>query len=288
MAKIVTVMNMKGGVGKTTLVLNIGAGLAQYTVGGKARKVLLIDYDPQFNLSQALLESKIYYQLENQKKTCLSILQDDLAEVSPFKIQAPGTHNPPDPAAVTHRVTSYRGGTYLDIVPSTLDLMYLALGNTASKLHIYDERFAKFIEHCRPLYDLVLIDCHPAGSILTRTSLRNSDHVLIPVAPQRFAIRGIGLMKKFIESVRDAGKGPIPHVLFNAMPRGGATDEETQIRAAPELAPLCFKESLKRYKAFAEPMGGKGFVWKSKRPYSGEAAMNLSAVMQELVTRIGI
>ena len=164
MAKVVTVMNMKGGVGKTTLSLHLGAGVAQYVLHGKERKVLLIDYDPQFNLSQALLDSKTYFALEKQHKTCLAILQDDATQSDPFKIRVPGNHSPPNPSEIAHRVISYRNGTYLDIVPSTLNLMYLALGSAAGKVDVFEERFAKFIDLCRPLYDLILIDCQPDRS----------------------------------------------------------------------------------------------------------------------------
>lgn len=284
MSKVITVMNMKGGVGKTTVALNLGAGIAQYRLG-RDRRVLLIDYDPQFNLSQALLEPATYFSLEKQRKTCLAILQDDASQVDPFTIQVPGNHTPPHPATVTHRVVSYRGGTYLDIVPSTLELMYLALGNSSGKLHVFEERFAKFIASCRPLYDLILIDCHPAGSILTRTSLRSSDHVLIPVAPQPYALRGIGLMLKFIAASQIGGQGPIPHILFNAVPRHEISDEEAQVRQSKELAPYCLAATLKKLKAFSEPMGGQGFVWANTKPYSGEAKTNLLAVMNEVITR---
>lgn len=287
MSKVVTVMNMKGGVGKTTVSLNLGAGIAQYRFGN-ARKVLLIDYDPQFNLSQALLKPKIYFKLENEKKTCLAILQDDASQVDPFTIRVPGNHTPPSPAEIAHRAVSYTGGTYLDIVPSTMELMYLALGNSSGKLHVFEERFEKFIASCRMLYDLILIDCHPAGSILTRTSLRTSDHVLIPVAPQPYALRGIGLMMQFIDSLKNSGKTPIPHILLNAMPRTGTADEETQLRDNPKLAPYCFSATLKKYKAFAEPMGGDGFVWKNCKPYSGEAKSNLIAVMREFIQKCAL
>ena len=288
MSKVVTVMNMKGGVGKTTLSLHLGAGIAQYILANKTRRVLLIDYDPQFNLSQALLDAKTYYALERQKKTCLSILQDDDTQVSPFELKVPGNHTPPPPAKITHRAVSYQGGTYLDIVPSTLNLMYLALGNTTSKLSAYEERFEKFIALCRPNYDLILIDCHPAGSILTRTSLRASDHVIIPVAPQPYAIRGIGLMKEFVEASQQSKKVVKPHILFNMVPRGGPTPEETQIRQSADLAPMCFVSTFKKFKAFAEPMGGQNLVWNSKKPYSGEAKQNLIAVMNEVITRVGL
>lgn len=287
MGKVVTVMNMKGGVGKTTVTVNLGAGMANYMIDGKPRSVLLIDYDPQFNLSQVLLEPKTYFSLEAQKKTCLSILQDPASHRDPFKILVPGNHAPPPPSKVAHRVIRY-ATTHLDLIPSTLDLMYLALGDSSNKTHVFDERFEKFIAACRPLYDLIMIDCHPAGSILTRTSLRNSDHVLIPVAPQPFALRGIGLMMKFISSAQSMGNGPRPHILFNLAPRTGQSKEELEVRNTPDLAANCFASTLKKYKAFSDPMAGKNFAWKSGKSFSKEAMSNLLAVLTELSTRCSL
>jgi chromosome partitioning protein len=100
-----------------------------------------------------------------------------------------------------------------------------------------EERFQKFIAQCKSIYDLVFMDCHPAGSLFTKTSLRNSDHVLIPVVPQRYSQRGIGLMMDFIAAKSNPGTAPTPHILFNATPRNGIAIEETEIRANAEYAP---------------------------------------------------
>jgi chromosome partitioning protein len=80
MAIVVTVMNMKGGVGKTTVAMHIAGALARYRWPSKNPiRVLMIDYDPQFNLSQAFLPAKDYFALEKAKKTVLSVLQEDVA-----------------------------------------------------------------------------------------------------------------------------------------------------------------------------------------------------------------
>jgi chromosome partitioning protein len=66
---VVTVMNMKGGVGKTTVTLNLSGVFSQYSFGNNPLRVLAIDYDPQFNLSQAYLTPSAYFALEKQSKT---------------------------------------------------------------------------------------------------------------------------------------------------------------------------------------------------------------------------
>lgn len=286
MGVVITVMNMKGGVGKTTVAMHLAGITARYRINAKPRKVLAIDYDPQFNMSQSFLPAKTYFSLEKQRKTTLSVLLDDDTNLDPYKLQVPGNHTPPKVADIATRLYGHTNA-YLDLVPSTLDLMYVALGQATSQTKPIEERFEKFIAECKSEYDVVFIDCHPAGSLFTKTSLRNSDHVLIPVVPQRYAQRGIVLMMNFIAKKAAGESSPQPHILFNATPRNGVASQETEIRANAEYSPHCMTNTLKKFKVFSEPEGGIGFVWASGKPYSTEALINLYRVATELMNCTG-
>ena len=287
MGVVVTVMNMKGGVGKTTVAVHLAGLIARRQFGDKWRKVLLVDYDPQFNASQAMIRADLYFELERQRKTMMAVLMEDEAIVDPYRLQVPGNEDPPRLAELVHRAYAGQHDNLLDIVPSSLELMYVALGQTDKRTTPIEERFRKFIAECRSSYDMVFIDCHPSGSIFTKTSLRNSDHVLIPVAPQSYAVRGVGLMMRFIEFKRQGTVGPTPHLLFNLTGRRGVSNEERSIRSDPRFAPLCMSSTLHKYKAFSVPTEGRGFVWTSGKPYSTEAYVNLYRVAEEFVSRIG-
>jgi len=288
MGTVVTIMNMKGGVGKTTVAMHLGGVIARYNFVGKKRKVLLLDYDPQFNLSQAFIPPNKYFELENERKTTLAILQDDETDLDPFRLQVPGNEIPPKVVDLIYEVYCFVDGTKLDLIPSTLDLMYIALGHSLKRTKPIEERFDKFMAETRKKYDLILIDCHPAGSVFTKTSLRNSDHVIIPVVPQRYAVRGIGLMMQFIESKHLGTHTPIPHILFNLTDKAGISKEEIEIRSNKKFSKLCMTATLKRYRAFSEPLDGKGFVWYSRKPWSTRAFQNLCAVAEEFINRTGI
>lgn len=284
---VVTVMNMKGGVGKTTATVNLAGILSSYSVAGKpALRVLAIDYDPQFNLSQAFMPAEDYFAAESLRKTTLAVLMDSGVALNPYQLQVSGNHNPPSVKALATNIFTYKSSR-LDIIPSTLDLMYVALGQATTNTKPIEERFEKFIAECRTEYDLILIDCHPAGSLFTKTSLLNSDFVLIPVMPQKYAVRGIGLMMEFIKAKKAGSKSPVPLILFNSTARTRVSAEESSIRADAKYAPFCLASTLKWYKAFGEPEGGNGFVWKSTKPYSTSAFQNLLAVAREFRTKVG-
>jgi len=286
--KVVTVMNMKGGVGKTTVAMHVAGSIARFRHSGleSVKRILMIDYDPQFNLSQAHLPSNFYFDLAKKRKTTLAVLMDDDSNLDPYEIQVPGNHNPPSVKDIRAELINYKDGGCLHLVPSTLDLMYVALGQSTQQLKPIEERFSKFIIECRELYDLVVVDCHPAGSIFTKTSLKNSDAVLMPVVPEKFAARGIGLMMKFIEAKKNGMNGPVPYILFNRTGRNGISSVEASIRSSSSYGKYCLTNSMKLYSAFSEPEEGKGFVWTSRKPYSKEARGNAHSVTSEFLKKV--
>ncbi len=289
MANVITIMNMKGGVGKTTVAMHLGGTLAN-GLFSKRLKVLLIDYDPQYNLSQAFIPSNIHLEdLEKKRKTSLAILLDDETKIkNPFALQLDGNLEPPKVDELTYRIYSHAEGGKLDIIASTLDLMYVALGQTLDRAEPVEERFRKFIQLCRECYDIILIDCHPAGSILTKTSLQNSDEVIIPVVHEPYARRGVGLMTKFIEACRTGSGMPRYHILFNKAPRNKATATEAEIRTHSYYTSHCFAATMKQYKSFSTPREGHGFIWKKtgRDSYKREALKNLEVIAGELVGKL--
>jgi len=213
----------------------------------------------------------------------LSVLQDDKTDLDPFHLQVPGNEEPPDVTDICHKIYKPHNGGCLDIIPSTLDLMYIALGQSEKRTKPIEERFTKFIAQCKKRYDLVLIDCHPAGSIFTKTALQNSDHVIIPVISQPYAERGVGLMMKFIEAKKLGNQGPQSHILFNLSP-----SKEATIRQNARFAKKCLTATLMKYNIFSEPLSGQGFVWHSNKPYSKKALDNLIGIAEEFIQKVGI
>ena len=170
-ARVVSMTNQKGGVGKTTTTINLGASLAEY-----GRKVLLVDFDPQGSLSVGLglnpheMELTIYNLLMQR-------------DVSIEDVVVP---------------TNVEG---MDLLPSNIDL-------SAAEVQLVHEvareqTLARVLAPAIEKYDVILIDCQPSLGLLTVNALTASDSVIVPLECEYFALRGVALLKTTIDKVRE-------------------------------------------------------------------------------------
>jgi len=169
MGKIIAIANQKGGVGKTTTTINLGASLAANDL-----KVLIVDSDPQGNATTGLGVSK-----SEGRPTLYQVLmgEHDIAE------------------AVVH--TEFEG---LDIVPSDKNLV--AANLELVELAERETRLREKIEPIRERYRYILIDCPPALDLLTVNAMVAADSVLIPMQCEFFALEGISQLLDTVDRVR--------------------------------------------------------------------------------------
>ena len=169
-ARIISLCNQKGGVGKSTTAINLGASLAE--VG---RRVLVIDFDPQGALSAGL-----------------GVPTHDVPTIYDLLI---GTvKNPAE--AIVH--TNFAN---LDIIPANIDL-------SAAEVHLVNEVaretiLARVLRKVSDQYDVILIDCQPSLGLLTVNALTAAHGVLIPLECEFFALRGVALLVETIDKIRD-------------------------------------------------------------------------------------
>jgi chromosome partitioning protein len=170
-ARVMAMCNQKGGVGKTTTTINLGAALAEY-----GRKVLLVDFDPQGSLSVGLgmnpheMDLTIYNLLMQRDVTV-----DDVIVPS----GVPG----------------------MDLLPSNIDL-------SAAEVQLVHEvareqTLQRVLAPALANYDVVLIDCQPSLGLLTVNALTAADGVIVPLECEYFALRGVALLKTTIDKVRE-------------------------------------------------------------------------------------
>ena len=170
-ASVLAVCNQKGGVGKTTTTINLGASLAEY-----GRRVLLVDGDPQGALSVGLGLNPMTFDL-----TLYDLLMRGDVE-----------------SADAVSKTNVDG---LDLLPSNIDL-------SAAEVRLVSEvgrehALARALKPLLPNYDVVLIDCQPSLGLLTVNALSAADGVLVPLECEYFALRGVALLMETIEKVHD-------------------------------------------------------------------------------------
>ena len=173
MAKTIAICNQKGGVGKTTTALNLGAGLSR-----EGRRVLLIDSDPQSDL------------------TTSAGIEADSVEKSLGRLMYLATENyKPD---VKDTIIHHEEG--FDIIPSNLDLssMETRLVNAMSREKVLDN----LLKEVRKDYDYILIDCMPSLGMLTINALTAADSVIIPVQAQYLPAKGMTQLLRSIDMVR--------------------------------------------------------------------------------------
>lgn len=282
--KIVTIMNMKGGVGKTTITTNLSTIIAGTSIHDKYKQILVIDYDPQFNLSQALLPNDAYQNAQLENRNILSVLCDPVKELDLCRLQQPENTTPPRLVDITVNVFDNQNRK-LDIITSTLDLMPLAISASERAQFIMEQRFYQFIEKAKGRYDLILIDCHPAGSLFTKTSLKVSNHVLIPVSPHSYASRGISLMLDFIKNLFIGGKKPKTHILYNKI---GPNDQHflEKMSKITSFNKISLEHHLKKRTAFQDTMNGNYFIHQTTKPHSSTAYQNIMQVAEELLNKL--
>lgn len=182
MATKVAIINMKGGVGKSTLTAQLAWQFAAYRRWLK--NVLVVDLDPQFNVSQYLLGVDRYAAIHDSDSPTVWDIFEEFS-----RTPGVGETSPLDPNSVVHNVTTYRDGSRVDLIPSRLELSY-TLRNPAQK----EALLARAISTIEDQYDLILLDCPPTESMLTTAAYLASDFILVPVRPDFLSSIGLPLL----------------------------------------------------------------------------------------------
>ncbi len=198
MGQIISFINMKGGVGKTTLTVNIGYALAYHY----EKRILIVDADPQFNASTYLMTDVEYlkHTEDKSKRTILDIFlprrHDGLSTVKGTKKVAKTGKLTLD--SCTFRVYSSKDGGQLDLIPSTLALMEIETSQRGT-----ENRLKAFLTDKKNAYDYILIDCPPTISIFNQASILASEKYLVPLKPDPLSTIGLPLLERWLEETTD-------------------------------------------------------------------------------------
>lgn len=198
MAIVTSVINLKGGVGKTTTVLQ----LADCLTSQMGQKVLVIDLDPQTNSTISLIGEERWQKLDEQGQTVAQIFQDSIDDTSVFN-----THK-----AIQHGVSNL-GSLYLDLLPSSLQLIDIQdrAGDIGGKYKLMgpNDPLRLALKDVLDDYDYVLIDCPPNLGFITMNGLSISDYYLIPTIPDAMSTYGIPQIVKRVGQFKDITRAKV-------------------------------------------------------------------------------
>ena len=172
--KIISIINQKGGVGKTTTVINLASALSQ-----QGKKILVIDLDPQGNATTGLGLSNT----EQSENTIYGILNGTMSISSVIK------------------KTKFKD---LDLISSNVDLSGLEVETAGDndRAFILKAKLAAYLNNSGGIYDYVLVDCPPSLSLLTVMALVSSNSLLVPLQTEFFALEGLTQLMKTIERIK--------------------------------------------------------------------------------------
>ncbi|MCG5433113.1 ParA family protein [Mycobacterium sp. MYCO198283] len=221
-ATVLAMCNQKGGVGKTTSTINLGAAIAEY-----GRRVLLVDLDPQGALSAGL--GVPHYELEH---TVHNLLVEPRVSI--------------DEVLIHTRVKN------LDLVPSNIDL-------SAAEIQLVNEvgreqTLARALHPVLDRYDYVLIDCQPSLGLLTVNGLACSDGVIIPTECEYFSLRGLALLTDTVDKVHDRlnPRLSISGILITRFDARTVNAREVMARVLERFGDLVFDTVITRTVRFPE------------------------------------
>jgi chromosome partitioning protein len=254
-AKVVAMCNQKGGVGKTTSTINLGAALAEY-----GRRVLLVDMDPQGALSAGL--GVPHYELE---QTIHNLLVE--------------------PRVSIEQVLLHTRVPHMDLVPSNIDL-------SAAEIQLVNEvgreqTLARALHPVLDRYDYVLIDCQPSLGLLTVNGLACADGVVIPTECEFFSLRGLALLTDTVDKVRDRlnPKLEISGILLTRYDPRTVNAREVMARVVERFGDLVFDTVITRTVRFPETTvaGEPITTWAPK----SQGALAYRALAREFIDRFG-
>lgn len=244
-ANVISILNMKGGVGKTTISCNLAVELA-----ARDKKVLLIDIDPQFNSTQTLFKYCYnnldrYKELSEKGRTIVGLFrnEDEVAEKTmldngkiPY-IEALNCSIPEIPSLADTRESARKKKIKIEIIPGDLHLIVDINASAADKLGAYF-----FKNHLMNEYDYILIDCPPTWGQLTTVALSKSNFYIIPTNLDEFSTMGISILANQLEEKNNSLQGKLKslgvvYMFLNSTRAGNGI----------AVAHRKFKEDLEKY-----------------------------------------
>ena len=229
MGYVISIVNMKGGVGKTTATVNLGTCLAR----DRGKRVLIVDLDTQVNATLSLMPPLYFAKLKQERRTLKTLVEQTIRATTQPRLSV---------AEVIYRdICQVKG---LDIIAGDVELyddfLLSALIDTKSQQHrqsfeqtwnsVENNLLRVILKPALSRYDFILLDFPPSDNLMTRSALLASHFYLVPARAEPLSVVGIGLLESRLRQFREANRVKLDliGILFTA--RGQATSMATKVK----------------------------------------------------------
>jgi chromosome partitioning protein len=273
MRNTITVMNAKGGVGKSTLVL----ALAETLSNDYGKKVLVIDADAQASVSHMLMQREELESVQARGRTFVDFLVEAVLKQSPVHWRA----------FVVGGVSDIDDARSIDLLPSDTHLtLFEREVSKCDREAGLRRAVGALLDEARSLYDLVLIDSAPGLSVLTESWLRESDFYLSPTRPDYISTRGLKFLSEFRQRDPHMGFAESLGVVINMKESHAREDAQFEDWLRRNAEHRCFRQAILR----VAPLQAAGRVASSQRSYwakyPGQTGESLRQLATELMARL--
>jgi chromosome partitioning protein len=284
-APVVATLNMKGGVGKTT----VAAHVMRVFYHSQRAKTLLVDLDPQFNLTQAVVTRPTYDKLKSSNKTIYAVMEPP--STSGLFDTTVSNEVPPPIAGLIHNlrhIVNTQPPVTLDLLPGDFRLVKYSIIHDKPKLDSVQQRFKRFISSARDDYQLICIDCNPSSSFITHCALHACTHLLVPVRPDRYSILGLELLADLLESMPTIDPKPTLIVQLNGVPRQHYDRQiENELRAHSKFGSVVLANALHQSSLLEARSDYTGFATDKGVPYKKLLKTEIVSIVNELAPKLG-
>jgi chromosome partitioning protein len=273
MRNTIAVMNTKGGVGKSTLVLALAETISAY----HGKNVLVIDSDAQASVSSMLMSVSSLYKLQSEGATIVDYLHGRVLKNQVIDW----------PKFIVRNVSDIDDARSLFLLPSDMQLTLLEREVSKENLHgKLREVIGELLTGVRRVFDIILIDCPPGLSVLTECWLREADFHISPTKADYVSVCGLEVFRRFKGLNPEMGFAENLGVMVNLKESNSVSDEEYHrwLQDNPENA--CFTQAIPRMPALQDAANFQSYERSYLAKYPGQVGRAVRALTEEVMARL--
>lgn len=275
MMNTIAVMNTKGGVGKSTLVLALAETLSAF----HGKNVLVIDSDAQASVSSMLMSVPDLYKLQSDGRTIVDYLVATVLNAAPTDWTQ----------FIVPKVSDVDDARGVYLLPSDMQLTLLEREVSKESQHSrLRASIGRLLADSGNVFDIVLVDCPPGLSVLTECWLREADFHVSPTKPDYVSICGLEVFRRFKALNPEMGFARNLGVIVNLADATSATDSEYTAWLAANADNRCFAQSVPRVKALQDAARHQSLDRSYAAKYPGVVGQAMRALAAELVERLQV